>query len=221
MTSEQFTFQFAQTVQYAADHFLTADCNRDAHRWVTTPASWQAHALTIHGPARCGKTHLANIWAAEQGGMIAQAAELTRDSVPELTAQDIVIEGLDRSVDQTALFHLFNLTREEGRRLLLTARTPPGQWAIDLPDLKSRIASVPSVAITEPDEALIPPLLVKLFADRQLNVPPDVIHYLTPRVERSFEGIEGIVAALDRAALQHGRRVSPHLARRLLEAAPE
>lgn len=217
MTSEQFIFQFAQTVQYAADHFLTADCNRDAYRWITTPSAWHAHALILHGPPRCGKTHLAHIWAAEQGGMIAQAADLTRESVPELTAQDIVIEGVDGSVDQKALFHLYNLTREDGRRLLLTARSTPLDWQIDLPDLRSRLSSVPMVGIHHPDETLIPALLVKLFADRQLNVPPEVIRYVSPRVERSFESVERLVHRLDRAALQHGRRVTTSLARGLLE----
>lgn len=217
MTSEQFIFKFAQTVQYAADHFLTAECNRDAYRWVTTPAAWQGHALVLHGPPRSGKTHLAHIWSAAQQGMIAQAPELTRDNVPDLTAADVVVEAVDGMLDQTALFHLFNLTREQGQRLLLTARTPPAAWAIDLPDLASRIAAVPAVAIRQPDESLIAPLLVKLFADRQLSIPPEVVMYLASRTERSFEAIERVVADLDHAAVQHGRRVSLQLARGVVE----
>ena len=34
---------------------------------------------------------------------------------------------------------------------------------------------------------LIEALLIKLFADRQLAVAPEVVTYLTKRVERSFE----------------------------------
>jgi chromosomal replication initiation ATPase DnaA len=217
MTSEQLIFQFAQTVQYAADHFLTAECNREAHRWVTAPSAWQSHALILHGPARCGKTHLAHIWAAENGGVIASAADLTRDSVPALSANDVAIEAVDGTLDQNALFHLFNLTREQGRRLLLTARTPPASWKLDLPDLRSRIASVPAVAIQDPDESLIAALFVKLFADRQLQAPPEVIQYLMPRVERSFDAIESLVTALDQSALRQGRSITPPLARSLIE----
>jgi chromosomal replication initiation ATPase DnaA len=221
MTSEQFIFTFPQTVQYAADHFLTADCNRDAHRWVTTPSAWHAHTLVLHGPARSGKTHLAHIWAGSAGGMIAEASDLSRDAVPDLTSTDIAIEAVDGDVDQTALFHLYNLTREQGRRLLLTARTPPASWSIDLPDLQSRLSAAPSVAISEPDESLIAPLLVKLFADRQLGIPPDVVMFLAARVERTFGAIEQLVSDLDHAAMQEGRRVTLHLARRTLEGTAE
>lgn len=217
MTSEQLIFQFAETVQYAADHFLTADCNRDAHRWVTTTTAWPDHTLILSGPARSGKTHLAHIWAAERDARIASAKDLTHANVPEFAQTDVVIEGVDNGIDQTALFHLYNLSREQSHHLLLTARTSPAAWAFGLPDLQSRIAAAPVVAIGHPDEALVAPLLVKLCADRQLHIPPDVIRYLAPRLERSFEVIEKTVSALDHAAVRHGRRVTLPLARSVLE----
>jgi len=216
MTPEQLIFQFAQPTRYAADDFLTADCNREARKWVSEPALWPGHALILHGPARCGKTHLANIWAAERNAVIADAADLTADRVPDLAETDIVIEAVDRLQDQRALFHLWNLTREQGRRLLMTARTPPAGWPFNLPDLTSRIGATAAVAVGEPDADLLPALLVKLSADRQLSVPPDVVLFFAPRLDRSFASVEAVVAKLDHAAVQHGRRVTLPLAREVM-----
>ncbi len=52
-----------------------------------------------------------------------------------------------------------------------------------------------------PDDALLAALLVKHFADRQVAVPPGLIDYLVPRIERSSAAAEAVVAALDRAGL--------------------
>ena len=48
-------------------------------------------------------------------------------------------------------------------------------------------------------------MLVKLFADRQIDVTPPLIRWLVPRIERSFAGAGAAVARLDAAAL--ARRV--------------
>ena len=75
-----------------------------------------------------------------------------------------------RTFDETALFHLLNLAREEAAYVLLTARTAPAAWTIRTPDLASRLKALPVVALAPPDDALLRAVLVKLFADRQLGV---------------------------------------------------
>ena len=52
----------------------------------------------------------------------------------------------------------------------MTARTPPAGWALELPDLLSRLRAVPIVALAPPDDALLRALIVKLCLDRQLSV---------------------------------------------------
>ena len=49
-------------------------------------------------------------------------------------------------------------------------------------------------------------VLVKLFADRQLRVDPDLVTYLAARLDRSFAAAAAAVDALDRAALARGGR---------------
>ena len=64
---------------------------------------------------------------------------------------------------------------------------------------------------------LIEALLVKLFADRQLAVAPEVVTYLTKRVERSFETLRRLVGLLDRESLARHRAVTLPLAREIVE----
>ena len=69
--------------------------------------------------------------------------------------------------------------------------------------------------------AILHGLLLKLFADRQLSVAPEVPAYLVPRIERTFAAAARFVDALDRAALAENRPVTVHLARTVVAALAE
>jgi chromosomal replication initiation ATPase DnaA len=104
---------------------------------------------------------------------------------------------------------------------LLTGRTPPARWPLALPDLRSRLAALPVAALAPPDDAVLEAVIVKLFADRQLRVEPDVVRFLANRIDRSFAAVAEAVAALDRAALAHGRAVTVPLVRSVLPSTIE
>jgi chromosomal replication initiation ATPase DnaA len=129
------------------------------------------------------------------------------------------LDGAAPSFSQAAqrtLLHLFNLVAQRQGHLLICARLPPARWALSLPDLRSRLAAAPAVRLDPPDEGLLAALLLKLFADRQLVVEPEVVEYLVPRMERSFEAAGRLVQALDAASLAARRRVTLPLAREVL-----
>ena len=113
-------------------------------------------------------------------------------------------------------FHLHVLLARTGGVLLLTAAAPPRDWGLTLPDLMSRMQAAPVTRIEPPDDALLSAVLVKLFADRQLAVAPNLIPYLVARMPRSVGAARELVAALDAAALAEGRPVTRSLAAGLL-----
>ena len=119
--------------------------------------------------------------------------------------------------DGVTLFHLFNRLVERGGHMLLISREPPAHWRDRLPDLMSRLKSVSTVAIDAPDDAMFEAVLVKLFADRQLRVGPEIIAYLAPRIERSFDAARRVVAAADDASLTHARAITVPLIRDLID----
>ena len=214
---KQLSFDLSRPPAFSAVDFLPAPCNEAAMGWIERWPAWPGFAIAVSGPAASGKSHLAHIFAEKSGSAVVPARALTFETVPDFAeAPGIVLEDADRGVDETALFHLYNVQKEQNRPLLLTGREPPNRWKIALPDLRSRLATLPVAEIGSPDDHLLQVLLVKLFADRQLRVGPDVVAYVLPRIDRSFAAVHDLVDKLDRAALDEGRAVTVPLVRGLL-----
>jgi chromosomal replication initiation ATPase DnaA len=134
----------------------------------------------------------------------------------------LVVEDIDRAgYDEKALFHLLNLAREKGLSLLLTSRDAPSRLGCALADLLSRLNGLPVVQIGVPDEALLKTVMLKHFADRQLDIDPKLLDFLALRIDRSLAAAAVAVAAVDRAALAMGRKISrPLIAEVLAVTAP-
>lgn len=176
------------------------------------------------GPAGSGKTHLAHVWAARAGARLLSAEALPGldlGTVPDCGR--LVVEDADRLADlglftgeaEEKLFHLCNRLAAGGS-LLVSGREPPGRWTVRLPDLASRLAATTIARLEAPDDDLLGAVLVKLFADRQLAVTPDLVQFLLARMERSFAAAEDLVTALDRAGLATQRPVTARLAAEVL-----
>jgi len=216
----QLALDLGHRAAYGREDFLVAPSNAEAVLWLDRWPAWPAPALTLYGPAGCGKSHLAQVWRKRS-----DALELARDAllVEELRERlgprrAAIVEDADRGVDEEALLHVYNTLAECRGHLLLTARVPPARWRLTLADLRSRLLAAPAVAVAAPDETLLAAVLVKLFADRQLRVGAELIAFLLPRMERSFEGAARLVAALDGAALAAKRPLTMPLARSVLAA---
>lgn len=215
--SEQLVLDLPHRPALEADDFLVSTCNAAAVRLIDAWPDWPGEVQVICGPAGCGKSHLANVWRLKSGAARLAPERLAGPAVlPAVEA--FVIEDLDRvSTDEHAVFHLLNSLREEGVSALLTARTPPAGWRVRLPDLVSRLRSIPVVTIGPPDDDLLQAVLLKQFADRQLNPEPHVIAFLATRMERSMDAVRHLVAALDRAALAAGRKITRPMAADVLQ----
>ena len=218
IADRQLTLDFEHRPALTGEDFLVADCNREAIDWIDAWPEWPAPALVIVGPPGSGKSHLAAVFAAQS-----HAVQITSDDFEETAShvvQDLIIEDLDRILTpdcEEPLFHLYNAAKENAHRLLLTATTPPGRWDIHLPDLRSRINAAITVKIGAPDDSLISALLVKMFADRQVQVSSEVISYAASRMERSFLAARQIVELTDRLALVEKKRITVPLMKRVLE----
>ena len=215
----QLAFDLGKREGYARDDFFPSASNAAALAMVDAWPDWPGGRLMIIGPQGAGKSHLTHIWAAQSGAQIMAAPDLAQADLPALAAGvRVAVEDAHALPPQAeaALFHLHNLLSNAGH-LLITARSPARDWGLILPDLKSRMQAMPIAQLTAPDTALIGAVLVKLFADRQISVPPNLIGYLALRIERSMDAARDIVAALDRAALAQGRAVTRSLAADLLD----
>lgn len=222
MTEAQLAFDLGHRPALGRDDFLAAPCNAEAVAWLERWPQWPGHALALFGPPASGKSHLLAAFALHHGGervTTVAAARLMVENVPGLVAgaQVVAVDDLDRLADEAALFHLWNLTKETGRWLLLAGREAPARQKVRLPDLRSRLTATQAVGIGAPDEALLAAVLVKQLADRQLRVTEGVVAYVLGRMERSFAAARAVVEALDAASLAERRAITVPLARAVLE----
>ena len=223
--ARQLTFNLPQREARGRSDFFVSTANAAALAAVDGWRNWPDRKLVLTGPPGAGKSHLAGLWAEETGAEVLAAAGLAASDPATLAGRSVVLEDAEALAGdaeaQAAAFHLHNIVLAEGGHLLVTAATAPSRWGLELPDLASRMQAAPVVAIEPPDESLLAAVLVKLFADRQIDPPETLIRYLLPRIDRSFAAAREVVAALDTRALAEGKPVSRDLARQILESQDE
>jgi len=210
----QLALDLPHAESFRRDDFLADISNEAALALVDRWPDWPYRVAAIVGPSGSGKSHLAAIWAERSGARIVDAASLAPGGVPRaLVTGALVVEDLvPGRLDEPAMFHLLNLAREEDAFVLITAGRRLDLEGHALPDLASRLRSVPVITLAPPGESLLRAVMVKLFADRQLLIDEDTVAFLVTRIERSLAAVRDVAGRLDRAALSRGRRVTRALA---------
>lgn len=219
----QLAFDLPSREAYRREDFFASPANALALAAIEAWADWPGGAMLLVGPEGTGKSHVAHLWADASGARLVRGADLAQADLPGLAEGGAVaVDDADlatASKAEAALFHLYNLLRPAGR-LLLTASTPPRDWGMTLPDLASRMQAMALTRLEPPDDALLSAVLIKLFADRQITVPANLIPYLVSRMDRSIGAARRLVAALDARAFAAARPISRALAAEVLDSAP-
>ncbi len=212
----QIPFDLSLAPSLARDDLVVGEANALAVEAIDRWPEWSHPVLLVVGPAGSGKTHVATAWAEGSGAARldpgAGAAEVVAG-----TPFAAVVEDIDREpYGETELFALLNAARLGGGTVLLTSRVPASALPLKLPDLRSRIRAATVVELRAPDEALLSGVLVKLAADRQIELEPRLIDYAVARMERSIEAAAELVRRLDLHALSTKERITRNLLQRIL-----
>ncbi|MDO9458764.1 MAG: DnaA/Hda family protein [Alphaproteobacteria bacterium] len=219
--SRQLILDLPHRTAQGREDFLVAACNEDAVAWIDRWPEWQGGALALYGAEGSGKSHLAEVWRARCDGVRIDAADLSVAGVPEIAAaRAVILDHADTVRQETALLHLINLLRQDGGSLLCLSQDAPGRWNIQLADLRSRLTAMQSVGIADPDDQLLGAVMLKLFSDRQLRAPLEVVSFLVARIERSFAAARAMVVILDRLVAGEMRPLTIALARKALAQTP-
>ncbi len=224
----QLTFNFAPLPpRYGRADFITTERN---HSVLKLADAWLASdelGLAICGPAGAGKTHLAKIiadsaalgavhWFSSHdfadGGSIIRVEDLSIEM-----GDLLVIDGVQAAAPRL-LFLLFETVKAARARVIFAGQGEPIEWAKDLKDMQTRLQAMPRIHITEPDEALMQEVIIKLFKDKQIDVDPEVASYAAARLQRRFSAAQYFVRAADALAAERRGPVTKPLARDAIEA---
>jgi chromosomal replication initiation ATPase DnaA len=208
--TRQLTLDMPARQAMGREDFFVTEANTAVVAVIDQWPNWPSYGAIISGPPGSGKTHLAEVFRSRSQAEIAQANDIVIDAIPHLLQQPaLVIENLARDlVDAKAVFHLLNLVKTQQKTVLITTVLSTATLTFALPDLTSRLQSLPLLCINPPDDALLRGVLLKNFMDRQLTVSDPIISYILQRMPRSLEAARTIVAKIDSMALAEGAAIT-------------
>ena len=198
------------------DNFIISECNKSAVKLIDNVRFWKNSkkinsipAILIYGPTGCGKTHISSIFQ-QQNNCITLSSITSKDIRLAEKGSDFIIDDFSPGkgfLPEIVMHFLNEVTYNSGSVLLLSRSSAfDMQWGLD--DLNSRIRSLISCEIKQPDDLLLYSFLVKYSNDKKLILTDTQCIYIIERVERNFETIIKIINRLDRVSLETKRKLT-------------
>lgn len=197
---------------------MVSKANEEAYLWVMRWPNWPSRCLAIYGDNGCGKTHLSHIWQQRTQARYLLGIEFNKAPLSTLLDSPpfLVLDEAHLINQGEKLFHLYNHLALSKGGILFLSKTPPAHWVAGLPDLRSRLNTIPAIKIHPPDDTLLSDVIQKLFSDLQVKVEESVVNFLLIHMERSFDSARLWVNLLSTRALIQKRNITIPLVREIL-----
>lgn len=157
--------------------FYVSDSNNNAVFFLQNFCSMNLRCLLIYGEEGSGKTHLASLWAKSLSAMYITKDICTKYFVSEVLSKNdfFIIDGCELiEKNEEWFFHFFNEVLYsvscEMKKILILDRMPVSCWNIRIPDLLSRLLTINSVEITQPDNKMLLKIANKLFFEYGIKI---------------------------------------------------
>lgn len=196
---------------YAGEDVIIGPHNIQAVGFLNRWPDWPHPFAVLVGEAGSGKTHLAQIWAQQAGAVVISPDMSAAEVIAIAGHHPIVLDGYPYE-NEPEYFAILNAILTHKHGALITATQHPEFWPLTTKDIRSRLRAAPVLALLVPDEEALYALLHKLFSDRQIQVEPNVLHYIAARLPRSFAAVQNCVTLLDEAALIQKKPITRTLA---------
>ncbi len=197
--------------------------------------------LFIYGPSGVGKTHLANAIGSKlkelhpQKRVLYLSAHLFQvqytDSVRNNSFNDfmhfyqsidaLIVDDIQELIGkertQYAFFHIFNHLVQNGKQIILTSDRPPVCMQGVMDRLITRFKGGLLAELERPEEQLRKHILENKIRHEGLNIPEDVISYISHNISESVRELEGVINSLMLYSVVYNRDVDLELAQRILK----
>ncbi|MCI4662786.1 MAG: DnaA/Hda family protein [Neomegalonema sp.] len=173
--------------------FFVSESNEYAVHLLSDPGQWPRRTCLLLGPLGAGKSLLLQSIAPDAYRI---QPEECRDGLPPLEPLhagavlffedvDLALANGQNKQIETALFHLLNRVNEEAALLIMTAQTAPATWRLRMPDLVSRLISLPTAQLYAPDPDLLAAILRDQLDAHGTPLLEGVIENLAEQMPRS------------------------------------
>jgi chromosomal replication initiation ATPase DnaA len=197
---KQFFLEFYQLQNYINEDFIVTISNLEAYNSIKNYESWPQRRILVLGEGGSGKTHLCHIWQ-----KLSNAKFFDGDLISCLSStNNIIIDGIENYSNEE-IFHLINHAAAQNKFLLMTGQSLKPFY---LADLTSRINATAKILIKTPDEELLRIIIAKQLTDKQLKFDPEVIDYIIPRLDRSFNQVNELIGKIEREVAQSKSRIT-------------
>ena len=181
----------------------------------------------LWGPPATGKSHLLQavcnaagdtaVYLPLQGLADADPAILEGLASRELICVDDLERIAGDGAWESGLFELCNQILDADRRLVVSAVTSPRECPIEMPDLRSRLARLPTFQVHSLGEADRIKALQLRAKHRGLELPDDTAGFLLKRSRRDMASLYALLDRLDVEALRAKRRLTIPFVKNVIE----
>ena len=188
--------------------FMSLNSNKHIFELLNKWPKWEKNFLNINGENFSGKTHLINIFLKKFNGIKLESNSLNNNDLKDIKIhQNIVLENLNKKIDENLFFTLCNIIEQDNKYLIVTSSQPIVDIDFDLIDLKSRSKNFLLQNIEKPDDELIFALILKNLSDRQISIDKKLINYIIKRIDRSYGKIIDFIYKIDEVSLKKKRSI--------------
>lgn len=228
------------TARYTFENFIVGDSNRFAQAacWkVAKNPSREWNPLFIYGPSGVGKTHLLyavinEIRRQRPAAKIiyTKGDDFTNYMIDCITHKDmsafreryrgcdvLLVDDIQfisgKVATQEEFFHTFQALFDEGKQIILASDRPPHEINPLEERLRSRFEQGLLADINPPNIELRVAIIKKKAEDYGIDLPGDVLSYLSENLRSNIRQIEGSIKKLVAKSMVDGRQISLELAK--------
>ena len=204
------------------------------------PEQQTFNPLFIYGPSGVGKTHLVNAIGLRTKELhpdkrvlylsahlfMVQFTDARKNNVfndfmhfyqsIDMLIVDDVQELVGLKGTQNAFFHIFNHLRQNGKQIIMTCDRPPVALQGLEDRLVTRFKSGLMAEMERPEESLRRNILHSIVKHDGLNIPDEVLDFISSNVTGSVRELEGVIHSLLAYSVVYGKDVDLKFAQRIL-----
>ena len=215
--SDQKIINFDYEKNFNNEDYYISNANKHIYDLLNKWPNWEKNLLNISGEKFSGKSHLMNIFIKRFGGFQIDCKNFNNDDLVKVkNFKNIILEDINKELDEKLFFTLINIIEQDNRYLITTSKLPIVNIDFDLIDLKSRSKNFLLQNIEKPDDELMFALILKNLSDRQIFIDRKLIEYSIKRIDRSYGKIFEFIYKIDEMSLKKKEPISFKIIKEIL-----